>query len=933
MTTSAEHSDRSEHPDYQVVHSIQYGVHDAVTHEPAWSNKHPDPEINHPGERKAERARVASAYQSVVIESPSTMFSTSDATSETLSTDGSLRSTYELTRLRPAEQKLLDASTLPLYEQKSLQIDFRLGVEKELSTCVDPGSKHLLEAAAATIEWLWFGQPNQNLPEGVALNEDGEFVFASSALESVYPDICNQLLRHRGAPLDEVSLRQDRILSSNYPDINEAFTEIAKESGVYKVLQAIVSELPERSERSLTRAEIMQRERQEEEGVRNTYGLNTTDSLAVHHDAHREYHRRTYQLDEEKVTIPEKRQVDPKRRLLDFVIAGINEQYNLVADSKIASLKLNNSNLIMGTRNDGTEAYIADMVENFSQSYAQQMGGYDEWIPLKHRRSSRLILLATYNILHPEGQSRTAQKILEQAVSEPVCPDYPYQETQRDSAILNPQVLAHLRSIDAPVAVSPLRLSRWSGFKRFRRPTSKHASADVVSEEKLRAMEERSLGQVKGRGLRQAAQHLILIGNTPPELAEHVSNYDLKMTYPKNLISSKKTAPFIPGFTLISAVEEEDYFANGTYYFKHAEEDPYYSKPEAVMTKSGRIQSVIAFAQEIGFTQLAEILQNTDSINLLTLVAALRNTSDYTFDSHREINSAHLTTEMLKKLVNDEGRLQVQCTGAAGILQKILTDIALPEAYTTIVTGDLIKRGGAISWARHAQVLVNYEGNEFVLDSTPGLSRSARELMAAVGPGVVGLVTVRGFSSSLKNMLPNLAENIQLTRAKIQAKKQVSKQDSDSSPELDLTLSEGVNQVNKLSAGDGLEGELEVVTTTSTQHKEHLAVQQDLLAERTRKLLKNYFGLPEISSNEHLYKEVTKLKKDADPVRRTFALVARSEKGDSVTAEQVESALVYLEHLKGANADRIKKIGIPKYDHSMLDSLADILMTLQLKVE
>lgn len=798
-----------------------------------------------------------------------------------------LRHTFEAPPLTPAEQRLLEVLTYPEDLQSAWRERFGAVVQSELDACVTPQDQALLSKVATLMEWEWFAGPGESLPDGVAMNNHDDLVFLDDDVERYKYAVRDYLMYGRTSPdmrgpmIELATERHDYFWTNMAGSVREAIAGVVKETPAYAFLHALASEAPRDLDVPLSAAQRMIREAQEEDVVRRTYGLEDTDSLRMHYDAHSTLQRRLYQLDDERMRAPKRQEADPKKRLMNYIIHELNEFHGHKGDEQVVEIVQGEYDLA-GLIRDGRREHIGDEMYETSDNWIsanerngpRTMAGYD-W-------SWNLLYNLARELADPENKHLSALEVLDMSVL-PVDDSYFY-----EAKTVAPGLKVYLHRDDIPIIKE-----RYVPGKRWRPHTSEKDYADVIGADVLADDGREVIAHIAGSARRDVAGRVVTAARrVTHDKPRHINDYSFMLfvdsdegndwrLFGYSAIDSlecndiDEIEPYIPGYQVAAHDPDE-----GVWYFKQAEEDPYKGSAEVSIGESGK-DRLVAQLRSIGMGPMAEELSSYTDINLAQLVTMLQSHSDYTFDKKYRIpsyQSTSLTDEYFGQLVDEKGRLQVQCTGAATFLRHIL-QTALPGGQVMNVSGHMVNNKGNISDIGHMQVMVVHEGRQYFVDATPP-SRWA----GVVDPS----------SRAISN------DNARADRKNPFA---------EAPKTFESQSSEAIEQAT---------------TSLESLHQER-AQRTENIAERTKSLLKAHFDLLPNTPDDELYKHILRLKKDADPIRRVMEIVLKSENADERDIDSIQTAKSYIEAVKNADVYVLKRIGIPRYDGIFLTSLVAVL--------
>lgn len=787
----------------------------------------------------------------------------------------------EMPPLTPGEQQLLEAITFPEDLLEKWHKEFDTAIQEELATCIDPADKVLISLAASSLEWQWFGGVGVPLPDGLVI--EGPVIKYKNDSANKHRSSVEGYLR--SGCLSRICSERHVFIEDNLDDSTKAaLQEIAKEQPVYQVLRSVATSSDTQLV-PLSLAERMIRESQAEAEVRKKYNLSPDDSISssAQYNAHIELEQRRYQIDEE-VTPRRRSGKDSQQRLLDFVIDTFNH-YGKMTDDPIAGLYYDGEMMCL-TRN-GVVEEIGDHTSDWSKEFSDELGGVAVIRDIEECiYSSDLLNRVAWLLIDDECRDLNGVELLNKAANESNMVELVFRRSMFGNLTLDtkvaPELLAYLWQVDVPCR-------EFEGHQ-VRYPWSKKGVnelfPEVIDAESLAHLKRQIIGRAKESDPFRMANHMVMTGSRLKEYPEFTDSYDLRLHLPEqnmSFIGGGQDILNIPGYELVA-------YNRGHWYYEQAEADPYLGSQEVIIEDDHR-GILKQKCQDIGFTQLAAALDRPNDLSLADLVAAIRDSSRYTFDPSCSLifHEGKVEDNDFATLIDPEGFLQVQCTGASAFLCHALKAM-FPESTAVPITGNKINLNGEISLVGHAQVLFSYNGKQYILDATP--------------PAY--LDTSSTFGSN-----PNAAYSQSHMR------QQNSNYNKDSEVHSDK---------DQESAG-------ETTTLAKKIHQEQHEKGSRNVTERTKILLKAHFKLPPQVSDEILYKNVVALKKDADPIRRVVELMLAVENGDDNVYNQIEQSKSYLELVKSADRAALRRIGIPRYNKSLLQALSKILDDLKIKAQ
>lgn len=339
----------------------------------------------------------------------------------------------------------------------------------------------------------------------------------------------------------------------------------------------------------------------------------------------------------------------------------------------------------------------------------------------------------------------------------------------------------------------------------------------------------------------------------PEPTAAEIEHADLILEYQDD---NNRTAQ-VAGYELFAIEESKLYFR------KNADDDP--ERPATAPIATEGRQRIIEDLKYLGVTAPLKALSKRN-LTVDGLAKALREASDYTFDQvgdgqHQLIPGVRL----------DQGRLQLQCDGAAFMLRRAL-NLAF-ESSAQVVSGLVLKPNNLVSAAAHDKVLwTDGQGQEFYLDATPRYGQGEESASSLRRP------RTRRFSCLVGRTMLRQTESPNTPRENTSATLPTSA--------LEKVVSHSI--IETLPQAKPLKQQLE----------------------------QQLYPLFKVATVDELYKKVAALTAD-DPIRRTAEAVIQAQQG-TLEPKAVEQLAGYLGNLEASDDATLKKLGVPKYDASTL---------------
>lgn len=781
----------------------------------------------------------------------------------------------ELAPLSPAEQALLDVLTPPEYLNNNWRHRFDQAVNGLVDSQLKPEDREAIRAAADLIGWEWFGKPDEELPQTQALyqtSDDGvHMVFEpGSPLNEI-----NQLnvALYILDQLSDISEERKKFFTSIKEAVPVALAGIIRESPIYALFSAFLIEQPEAKDQPITPSWRRIRESQIEHDIRRRYGVTEGDHVLPRTVADLALRKEIHHLDSETMPRQSTKPQDAYTRLNEWLL---EEAQGWLPDSVGASDKvveifipqddkgISATEITVRTQSgiihDVDEAAMEWSYEVLQYQAKQTPWGeqdfYGRWLGYD-------LLRALY--IDPE---RDVKGALEKTVTA-------QSHFELDNVLYsdNPQshVLFRLRR---PVGTVYAELPKFPEVPNYHFNVRDERIA-IHDPESLRDRERCTIGWVSHSDNQPDVTRLITTRNQQTDYPKFPDAYDLAIDFTSEAEFVNDEAgdyhqqeePHIPGFEVVAR-------EGGRWYFARTENDPYAGADSLLIDREGIARLRTTYGS-LGLDSLAAKLAQYDEISAYELGLLVKDNSDYTFDSslsYGKTKSARPELHELKKYVVN-GRMQVQCTGAASFLGLSL-ESAIPGCRSKQIRGKVLTNQERISAVGHAQTLVAYRGVQFILDSTP--------------PGLAG--TANSIGSGNSGQLFNHPRT---------------------------PISQGTNTAPSTSSRRGKDLETIIDDLPKIAISELISESRVLNAALTRPRLERLLQVAlRASSKDELYKKAVALK-PADPIRRSLEAAIQQE-ADPENATHIAQVIDYLEGYLRATPEMRKRIGVPKYDSSLI---------------
>lgn len=772
----------------------------------------------------------------------------------------------EVEGLTELEQKLLDAITPPEHlRQEWLRQLSEIQQKIELIQLTQ-AQRDAVRAGITNMCWVDLN-PNQELPPELCLyvprRSDDSRDQRQQLRVGPRPDLkgtpeLQYLFRDKFKGLRD---ERQKFFESRRSEIEPILADLIRSGPQYAFLKTFDIEQPAITDQPLNQHWRRIRENQIEEDIRHRFGIPKGEHIPLHSEADRELRKSFQGLDSE--TMPRKE--EEKIGGLTKFRAWLKTQLKYwMDDTELKKLgePIDFRSELVDEDGEGEEYTIQIVI---SKSGEQEAFDIDEWSKAlcEDERPHGGYYSDTgfdedlaYHMVHNLDQARSVGELLELAVQETVATH------------------AFQRAIDSNVRLSLLRL-RGDVYPASPNPNGNNIELEtgrkevgVVNKDRLIADLDRHMGSVERRehpdGINRIISHTPASRNFPFRTNKPV---DLVINFSHNtqfagITGSEGLVPVIPGFETVAK-------DGPRWMFTKSEADPYQGSAN-ITIESEHVRDLADTYDSLGLHALADSLRTSGDVSVADLVKLVRANSDYTFDRAFYMFDLDSLDNFSQAVQN--GRLQVQCSGAAAFLGMSLEKV-LPESMCTQISGLVLNAStnGRIDGASHAQILLGYKGQQYILDATPPAPEG---LDVTAGEGFDRMAnTVRDEPKELPDKPKPLK--------KIESEKPIP---------------------------------LEIVLEES----EELLIES--VRKRVQEVLRQVFNAP---NDQALYQLAIGLK-EGDPIRQSLAAVLRLQPGQTVL---VEGVLDYLETYSKANASLIKNAGLPQYDPALISLLTAALQT------
>jgi hypothetical protein len=635
------------------------------------------------------------------------------------------------------------------------------------------------------------------------------------------------------------------------------------------------------------------RERQIDQTVRQRHGIRDNEVVQSGTQAHRELVRDVYRLDEETI----------KQPVTDIQLSGIERARQYLIPYIIESLR-ESSDLSDNIDEIDIQFTISEHLHSSMMSFKEASG------------EKRKLYIGRF-------LSPVARRIQELSIGDGVLKEI-IQDRLRDllHAILDPKtkslrdalevsrtkgVLAQakkeLRFESTPLFGNLINHPQKSFFYEFRgdstgnnelriaaatRNEKRYPVEDIFSNEAYvstkSSQEERRMQTLAWRKGSSNGARLMTRQNGSIVLPDYAALPDMTVKVDEN-----DFVPSFPGYTMVSVSPE------GAYGFRYEKmNDPYV--PCNIQIPEEKRLSLADEYDSVGLHNAAEQVRYLYGLTVENLVEILRRNSEYVYMSKGFHSRNIYSLETISDIVSEDGKLYVQCTGAAQVLKTSL-EYAFGVGSANTISGYLSTESQQrISKLGHMQTTFKHKGKLFILDATPsgGSGRSAAA-PESIGPEEKSLL--RRIMARLTVAQPTDVEN-----------------SVDAVEEIINMFNEAPREKVHISNIEATNQEIE---SPSLPKIEDISPK---LKIATLEYLKVYFDLP---SDEALFKHLVKLPPH-DPLRRSAEVALRAAKG-TISVEEIAEAAHYLAVVAKSDQRQRETVDAEMYDARSLHHVSDIM--------
>lgn len=628
-------------------------------------------------------------------------------------------------------------------------------VDKVKAECLDPALAELLDVGADYYRWFLFADRGDALPDTLAIRKllsyneddipeyavsvhpdhraaaygysgviDGFTSYAAKDLESLF-DGAESVSTGSGSTVPETdgSRRADRV-----QDRYEALVDVITSTPTYGLLQSFNHDPTSHGDRPLTPLERQTRQAHITQQVREKHGLQEGDPIHFRSQPDLDIRKLTAQLDDEKIRGRRPgEETTPAERARDYFVAKTLEIYKQegVETPRVEYDAIGRPTFVFSSHRE--RLYIGNPIVNqVAHSIVAELGS-------ENAVNSKLARQVLYDVIARIRTDRNLDEVLKEAVSHAAQQQLHHlsfdmlhsymQQTDGYHKIhynlivapdwvraLHPQGPIFDTSVYRENSNIPTMIMRHRPFA---------TKPQIVERARIQELSQRTVATVTRapEAIHDITPRLVVMGSAAPPMPLPSSRFDLEISFPHQRTDNV----LIPGYQL-SGVDTEQ----GIFQFLKSDVDPY-MLPEIPISDDGKGR-LMKYYEDHRYDALSDALREADPVSVVDLVRIISNNSDYTYD----------TQLPEKEVVGVQGRPQVQCTGAAHLLEASLQHALSAEfsslrASVVLLEGHVLKPGSSkINGLKHQQVQLTFEGASYLLDATPSGDMATESVGRAV---------------------------------------------------------------------------------------------------------------------------------------------------------------------------------------------------------
>lgn len=787
---------------------------------------------------------------------------------------------------------------------------------KVCSLLVDDGQQNAVAQVASAYKWLLAASPHQELPPSLivtaAVDDDNSPTYLVRSDERnpllTYVEPVERKLYQNG--LRDAEEYKANLLGQRQDDIAEILSDYARVSAASRFIQSFEQPPQSTADTPLTPFWRQVRQMHIEDSLRKRHGMDDQEEFMPGTNARRELGRLLLLLDDETMPNPS---AGPQSGIERFEAYALHLLLDELQKYGLTLVRLETDigededepyhYVEVYTRDkDGDvtgDMYIDEIIMDMLSAVMRD-AGVDENNPLCGT-DQNIIYEALRNVLYPKLRPnfRTLDELLTQSYNEAVATTASRlielgiegagsswsSKTYNTARYMEPTYRHGLYDNTELNALVNKQRKYPGPLYKYWVNVFESGGATISSRESQERQHQRTFGYVEQPNLeRQVPMRLILPGNNDllETLPRGVSPYDLKLTIAYGQEHTWQHH-YIPGYQLIG-MDTDSYSRERYFYVLDASGDPYARCD--VEAPTNKLDELLVYYESIGINTAPLLPVVRAGATVQNVVQGIRAVSDYIYaDDEEAANMAskfnigthyYADPPFFNKLVRN-GRLQVQCSGAATFLNHSL-GLLFGEGCSRTISGDVIVAGESrIDGVGHAQVLFHNNGLQFILDATPA-SNDPRDGRRHGTLGSIG-TELRNNSMTPRKVSPN-------------------------------------NQPSEQKREYGLVGTPLIAP--------EIVIPEKPADEKVQELVGRLKGMLRVfndsKNDDELFQKLIKLP-ETDPMRTTLQTILTNEGGNTPKAAP-DAVLSYLESCIAADGEARRGVGIESYADAMLEQLA-----------
>ncbi|HEV2402568.1 MAG TPA: hypothetical protein VGS08_00005 [Candidatus Saccharimonadales bacterium] len=613
---------------------------------------------------------------------------------------------------------------------------FRLGLwdiaAQVAGTTISPSQQDAISAYTGLIEWQVLGRQGDCLPQGAVLatTREGLCPMLDYRVPWLNRSIDELPTQFKRLGLQSVLDRAWADIDSRKIEIEAVIRDMIHNTAEYQLLRSFDQPQHRPVEVPINRFWHQVRASQLEQEARRQFGLRPDEQIPMHSPAAAKLQRGLYELDEEMMRRPRPRpeqgQQEAILRAQAYFTPWIIEAYTQHLGLPLGSIYYDDERESLYIRaQDGSKDMPAGIViENAIDKLNETLFvGPEEMRFL----GWQLLYEAVGIIMNPQTKTglreaidisvdrsiREVAQLLRESIAHA---DLGVTIFATKLMTLLRQPRAHIVGLDSLIDASEQQYL----FSQYHWGGVFHDRSDVLTRTELLRDLHTELGHVEHYRPASCRVPLRLLLFEPDQQQQDLPPFapheELVIRLSQALDS--EVVPRILGYTLVSRSSPDRRYG----FIASPSGDPY--QECSVPINNQQRQILIARYMQLGLHPLVQQLTDANNLTVAMLVKMVRGEMEYVLPDRpvtHHLNNWGDFTEVVQ-----DGRLQVQCTGAASFLKKSLQEVFGPGCAGVARGNTINGTTSFINRLGHAQVAFSNDGWQYLLDAVPPISIDTR---------------------------------------------------------------------------------------------------------------------------------------------------------------------------------------------------------------